>query len=195
MALVPAAVDAVLRDLEVFGRENDAHIADRNRKMLNLERDTAELVHLLVRSGNRRRVLEIGTSNGYSTIWIAAALGEGGILETLDRDGDKLAEARRNLARAGLDGRVRFYHGAGTDIVGALPGPFDCVFFDADRVSAPDQLALLLPRLTRGCLLLADNALSHPDQIAGYVAAVEALPGVSTTILPVGKGLHVTCCP
>ncbi len=195
MALVTAAVDAVLRDLEAFGRENDAHTSDRNRKMLNLERETAELVHLLVRSGNRRRVLEIGTSNGYSTIWIAAALGENGVLETLDRDGDKLADARRNLARAGLDGRVRVYHGAGIDIVDALPGPFDCVFFDADRVSAPDQLRILVPKLTRGCLLLADNALSHPDQIAGYIAAVDALPGIRTTILPIGKGLHVAHCP
>ena len=54
-----------------------------------------------------------------------------------------------------------------------LPGPFDCVFFDADRVSAPKQLELLLPKLALPALLLADNATSHPDQIAGYLARVE----------------------
>ncbi|MCW2238647.1 O-methyltransferase [Azospirillum canadense] len=192
--LVDAAVDHVLRDLESFGRENDSREGDRARKMLNLERETAELVHVLVRSGRRRRVLEIGTSNGVSTLWLAAALRATGATEPLisvERDPAKSAEARANLERAGLADRVHLLVGDATEVVAGLPGPFDCVFFDADRWSAPDQLRLLLPKLERDCLLLADNALSHPQEIAGYIAAVEALPDFGSTTFPVGKGLHV----
>lgn len=192
--LVDAAVETVLRDLERFGHANDAREAERSRKMLNLERDTAELLHMLVRTGRRRRVLEIGTSNGISTIWLAAALTAGGGAEPLvsiERDPGKSAQARANLERAGLADGVRLLVGDATETVGALPGPFDCVFFDADRWSAPDQLALLLPKLERDCLLLADNALSHPQEIAGYIAAVDALPGFASTTFAVGKGLHV----
>lgn len=192
--LLDATAERVLRDLERFGAENDAHEADRSRKMLNLERDTAELLHVLVRAGRRRRVLEIGTSNGISTIWLAAALRAIGATEPLvsiERDAGKLAQARENLERAGLAGHVRLLHGDATETVAALSGPFDCVFFDADRWSAPGQLRLLLPKLEPDCLLLADNALSHPEEIAGYVAAVAALPGFAATVFALGKGLHV----
>ncbi len=192
--LVDAAVDRVLRDLESFGRENDNREGDRARKMLNLERETAELVHVLVRSGRRRRVLEIGTSNGVSTLWLAAALRAIGATEPLvsvERDPAKSAEARANLERAGLADHVRLLVGDATEVVAGLAGPFDCVFFDADRWSAPDQLRLLLPKLDRDCLLLADNALSHPQEIAGYIAAVDALPEFASTTFAVGKGLHV----
>lgn len=189
--LLSAPIDAVLRDLETFGRENDAHIADRARKMLNLERETAEVLHLLIRGGNRRRVLEIGTSNGYSAIWIAAALPAGCVLETVERDEEKVAEARRNLERTGLSERVRIYQGEATATVAGLSGPFDCVFFDADRTSAPEQLRLLLPKLASDCLLLADNALSHPFEIAAYCAAVAGMSDFVSTTLPIGKGLHI----
>ena len=196
--LVDAAVDRVLRELERFGRENDGREDDRARKMLNLERETAELVHVLVRSGRRRRVLEIGTSNGVSTLWLAAALRATGATEppteplvSVEREPAKSAEARANLERAGLANHVRLLVGDATEVVAGLPGPFDCVFFDADRWTAPDQLRLLLPKLERDCLLLADNALSHPEEIAGYIAAVEDLPDFAATTFAVGKGLHV----
>ncbi|HYG85038.1 MAG TPA: class I SAM-dependent methyltransferase [Azospirillum sp.] len=187
-----------MRDLENFGRENDAREADRARKMLNLERDTAELLHILVRTGRRRRVLEIGTSNGISTIWLAAALRATGATEPLvsvERDPGKLAQARANLKRADLADHVRLLQGDATEVVASLSGPFDCVFFDADRWSAPEQLRLLLPKLEQDCVLLADNALSHPEEIAGYIAAVKVLPDFAATIFAVGKGLHVACRP
>ena len=81
--------------------------------------------------------------------------------------------------------------GEATDIVAVLSGPYDCVFFDADRITAPAQLELLLPKLTRPALLLADNALSHPNEIQGYIRRVEEMPNISHAILPVGKGLSV----
>ncbi len=160
--------------------------------MLNLEPDTAELVSILARSSGPKRALEIGTSNGYSAIWIAAAIGPaGGRLLSIDRSPHKHSMARENLAKAGLLDYVDLRLGEASDVLGALRGPFDFVFFDGDRVNAPQHLTLLLPRLAPGALILADNALSHPDQIAEYMAMVRSHKQLQHVLVPIGKGLSV----
>ena len=186
------AIAPLLEELSAAGLAHDAGEPVHARRRLNLEPETARLVAILVRAGRRSRVLEIGTSNGYSTIWLAWAVRDaGGTVTSIERDAGKQAEAAENLRRAGLLDAVRLVHGDATQVVGGLTGPFDCVFFDADRVSAPDQLRLLLPRLAPDALLLADNVLSHPGEIAGYVAALEELEGFVRIVVPTGKGLSV----
>jgi len=187
-----AALIALLDDLARQGQAHDAAEPEHGRRLLNLEPETAMLLAILVRSGRRTRVLEIGTSNGYSTIWLAWAVRDaGGTVTSVERDAAKQAEAAENLRRAGLLDAVRLLQGDATEVVAGLDGPFDCVFFDADRLSAPAQLRLLLPRLTPDALLLADNVRSHPDEIAGYLAALEALPAFERLVVPIGKGLSV----
>ena len=185
-------IRTLLTELYAAGQLNDAREQERSKKMLNLEPDTAQFVHILIRSSRRTRLLEIGTSNGYSTIWLAwAARATGGHITSIDRNADKQAQADANLRHAGLRERVDLLCGDATEIVASLPGPFDCVFFDADRLSAPTQLALLVPKLAPDALILADNVLSHPDEIAGYLAALEALSEFDRVIVPIGKGLSV----
>jgi predicted O-methyltransferase YrrM len=186
-------LDELLRELEIAGERNDTHETDRKKKFLNLERPTAELLYVLLQVCRSKNVLEIGTSNGYSTIWIAAALRHLTDAKFISVEilPEKLALARKNLAGAGFEQRVELMEGNATDVVARLEGPFDCVFFDADRVSAPSQLRLLLPKLTDGVLLLADNALSHLDEISAYRTTVEGLPDFVCTLTPVGKGLHI----
>jgi predicted O-methyltransferase YrrM len=187
-----AALTSMLDELSEAGVAHDAGEAEHRRRRLNLEPETARLVAILVRSSGRTRVLEIGTSNGYSTIWLAWAVREaGGTVTSVERDAGRQAEAAENLRRAGLLDGVHLVTGDATRAVAELEGPFDCVFFDADRVTAPDQLRLLLPRLTRDVLLLADNVLSHPGEIAGYLAALEELTGFERVVVPIGKGLSV----
>lgn len=185
-------VKKVLAELERFGREHDATESDRSRKMLNLDPQTAALVSLLARGSQARSVLEIGTSNGYSTMWLAWSVRDsGGRVTTLDRRAEKQAMARENLERAGLAEVVEFQLGDATELVSRLPGPYDFVLFDADRVSAPRQLEILLPKLSERVFVLADNALSHPGEIAAYLEAVEAQPEFTHVVVPVGKGLSV----
>ena len=188
-----AELDQLLRELETEGQRNDAQQTDRKKKFLNLERPTAELIYLLLQASRRKQILEIGTSTAFSTIWIAAALKDCSDAKfmSVEISPEKLALARKNLARAGFSHGVELMEGNATDVVADLKGPFDCVFFDADRVSAPAQLRLLLPKLSADVLLLADNALSHPDEISAYKAMVEQLPGFVCTLTPVGKGLHI----
>jgi predicted O-methyltransferase YrrM len=192
IALSPPAA-SVLAELEAFGAEHDARDIAHAEKMLNLDRPAAELIYLLLTGTRRARILEIGTSNGYSAIWLASALRETGgePLLTIDRSAEKIAGARENVRRASLDEYVLFLHGDATEICKGLEGPFDAIFFDADRWSAPDQLSVLLPKLTPDALLLADNELSHPAEIAGYIDAVERLPGFDSTTATVGKGVHI----
>jgi predicted O-methyltransferase YrrM len=99
--------------------------------------------------------------------------------------------ARENLVRAGFENYVELRLGDASAIARELPGPFDLVFFDADRVTAPEQLRILLPKLTPRALLLADNVLSHPSEIAGYLNAVMALTDFEHVIVPIGKGLSI----
>ena len=187
-----AEIRAFLTELYEIGKQNDAREQERSKKMLNLEPETAQFLHILIRSSRRTRLLEIGTSNGYSTIWLAwAASLTGGQVISIDHDADKQAKADTNLRRAGLREVVTLRCGDATEIVARLPGPFDCVFFDADRYSAPAQLSLLMPKLTPDVLILADNVLSHPTEIAAYLKALEALPQFDRVIVPIGKGLSV----
>lgn len=182
----------LLGELRAWGQANDAGEADYARKMLNLEPETAHLISILVRSGRRRQVLEIGTSNGYSTIWLAwAARVHDGWVLSIDHNPVKHGLAEANLRRAGLRERVELRQGDALELVAALPGPFDVVFLDADRRQYPDLLALLLPRLMPGALVLADNALSHPEEMAAYLAALTARPEFDHLVVPVGKGLSV----
>jgi predicted O-methyltransferase YrrM len=186
------AIRSLLAELETWGNENDAREQDRRKKMLNLEPDTARFISILVRSSQRKSLLEIGTSNGYSTIWLAWAVSAtGGHITSLERDADKNAQADANLQRAGLRDSVDLLLGDATEIVASLDGPFDFVFFDADRISAPDQLKFLKSKLLPGALVLADNVLSHPDEIAGYLAAIEATPDFDHIVIPIGKGLSL----
>ena len=189
-------LEPILHELEAAGPAHDAAEPERRRKRLNLERETARLLQLLVLHGRCCHVLEIGTSNGVSALWLADALRRipgAAPLVTIEREAEKAAEARANVARAELTDWVDVRTGDATEVVTGLPGPFDAVFFDADRVSAPEQLRLLLPKLAPDVLLVADNALSHPEEFAGYLAAVAALPGFTTMTVPIGKGLHVAC--
>lgn len=190
--MIDQEIRAILAELEQFGRDNDAREQDRAKKMLNLEPDTAHLLSILVRKGKCTNVLEVGTSNGYSTIWLAwAAKQLDGRIISIDRSAEKQHMADDNLRRAGLRDWVELRCGDATEIITALPGPFECVFFDADRHSAPGQLKLLLPKLAKGALVLADNVLSHPEEIAPYLETVTNLPEFDHIVVPVGKGLSI----
>lgn len=182
----------LLTELETWGRQNDEHQQERGKKMLNLDRDSARLISLLIRSSRRTRLLEIGTSNGYSTIWLAWAAGTaGGRVISIDRSAEKHALADANLKRAGLRDLVDLRLGDATDVLATLPGPFDFVFLDAGRLSYPAQLSSLMPKLTPDVIVLADNALSHPEEMVGYFGALAALPEFDHLVVPVGKGLSV----
>jgi predicted O-methyltransferase YrrM len=118
-----------------------------------------KLLHLLARAIGARRVLEIGTLGGYSTIWLGRALGPDGRVVTLEREPRHAAVAADNLARAGLAEQVDIVVGPALETLPDLDGPFDLVFVDADKPSNAAYLAHAL-RLSRpGALIVVDNVV------------------------------------
>jgi predicted O-methyltransferase YrrM len=189
---MPENLRRLLSELEQWGQENDAHQIEHGRKMLNLEPDTAQLLSIFVQNGRHTRLLEVGTSNGYSTIWLAwAAQQTGGHVTSIEHDAAKQAMAAANLQRAGLNDMVTLCLGDATEVLRELTGPFDFVFLDADRRQYPAQLPLILSRLTPNALLLADNVHSHPQEIAPYLEAISAQGAFEHVVIGVGKGLSV----
>ncbi|MGH6691610.1 MAG: O-methyltransferase, partial [Gammaproteobacteria bacterium] len=165
------ALLAFLDKLAAAGDAHDARETEHARRMLNITRDTGRFLWILARAMAATRILEVGTSNAFSTIWLADAVREaGGRVTTLERQPAKIALARANLAAAGLDRFVDIIEGLAVETLLALPGPFDLVFLDADRPNYLAYLELALPKLRPGGMLVADNVVSHAHELTDYVA-------------------------
>jgi predicted O-methyltransferase YrrM len=122
-----------------------------------------KLLHLLARSIGARSVIEIGTLGGYSTIWLARAVGEHGRVLSLEADARYAEVARANIAHAGFAGTVEVRVGPALDTLALIateqPAPFDLVFIDADKVNTPEYFSWALPRTRSGGLIVADNVI------------------------------------
>ena len=188
--MTASELDALLAELEAFGKQNDATITERPRRMLNITRDTGEFLAVLVTAMNARRVLEIGTSNGYSTLWLAkAAQAIGGAVTTVEQAELKIAMARATFARSGLAALITVVHDDAGKVLRRTPDrAYDLVFLDSERPEYPGWWPDLRRVLRPGGLLVVDNATSHPEQMAPFVALVTADRTFTTSLVPVGNG-------
>ncbi|MDE3134413.1 MAG: class I SAM-dependent methyltransferase [Acidobacteriota bacterium] len=181
---------SLLDDLHRHGVEHDADRPDRLERLRNLEPDTAALLALLVRATGARHVLELGTSNGYSTVWLADAVAaNGGGLTSVELDPDRTTQAAHNLERAGLRALVdlRIQDAADT-LRQSDDGEWDLIFLDAERPAYagywPDLVRSLRPR----GVLVVDNVISHATEVAAFRALVSADDRVSEAVSPTGAG-------
>lgn len=126
---------------------------------INVAPNQGKFLHLLTLIAGARRVLEIGTLGGYSTIWLARALPADGRLVTLEADPAHAEVATANLRRAGLLDRVDVRVGAALDTLPQLQGPFDLVFIDADKPSNRDYVGWALRLARRGTVIVVDNVV------------------------------------
>jgi caffeoyl-CoA O-methyltransferase len=117
------------------------------------------LLALLVQISGARRIFEMGSAIGYSTIWLARAAGPRARVYYTDADPENLARARTFLRRAGVLKRVELLQGDALKLLRKTPGTFDMIFVDVDKHQYPAALRLTLPRLRRGGLLVTDNVL------------------------------------
>jgi predicted O-methyltransferase YrrM len=177
-------------ELEQFGKANDRAMTERSRRMLNITRDTGEFLAVLVRATVARRVLEIGTSNGYSTLWLAdAARAIGGAVTTIEAAAYKVELATQNFTRSGLASCITLVHDdAGLVLGRSADGVFDLVFLDSERSEYVGWWPHLQRVLRPGGLLVVDNATSHVEEMAAFVALVEADTSFTTSLVPVGNG-------
>ncbi len=132
---------------------------------------------LLVRITGAARILEIGTLGGYSTLWMAGALPDGGRIVTLEAEPIHAAVARDNIARAGMAGRVDVIEGRAVETLARLEGPFDLIFVDADKPSNPDYLRAALRLSRTGTVIVLDNVVRG----GGVVDAESSDPSIMGT--------------
>ncbi|OGO50777.1 MAG: hypothetical protein A2148_03550 [Chloroflexi bacterium RBG_16_68_14] len=180
---------AVLRRLEEEDRRDRADGTPRERRLRSVTPEVGAFLNLLVKIAGARRILEVGTSGGYSTVWLATAAGEtGGHVTTLEIDPAKIERARRSLSDAGMDDLVTIVEGDGRQTLATLDGPFDLAFLDTEKELYLDFLEPLVRLLRPGGLLVADNLLSHADDLAGFREAAESHPELECVLIPIPRG-------
>jgi predicted O-methyltransferase YrrM len=168
--------------------------ASIDQRLLPVGPDTGRLINIIARSYSAPTILEIGTSYGYSGIWLAeAARATGGRLITLELQDYKSAYAREMSAKAGLADHVDFRVGDALELIAALEGKVDFVLLDLWKDLYTPCLELFYPKLNPGAVIVADN-MTFPggEEVARYGRAVRAKPGISSVLLPVGSGLEVS---
>ena len=183
-------LDSQLKELEEFGKQNDLLASDSQPKMLNIPHETGMFLSILILLMNSRRILEIGTSNGYSTLWIAqAAQQTSGKVTTFEISSTKAEMARKNFEKSGLRQFIDPRLEDSSAFLNAQPdNSLDLIFLDADRTQYlsywSDLKRLLKPR----GLLVMDNAINHSQDVEGFVKLVCASPEFLCTTVPVGTG-------
>ena len=172
---------------------------ERGMPAIEVQPTAGKLLHLLVRMSQARRVLEIGTLAGYSTIWMAQALPDDGHLDTLEYLPEHAEIARANVAAAGLDNRVEVHVGTALETLPTLEGPYDFVFIDADKQNNTNYLQWAVRLGRPGTVVVLDNAvwegaLLDPEvdetNTPGIIAALELLgepPFDATVVQTVGS--------
>ena len=192
--LIPQT-DPLLREMEEYGSEHGVPSADR---------EVALFVEITARAINAKRCLEIGMAIGYTSLHLARAVGEDGLVVTIDPSDEMIKASEGYLTRAGLRDRVRIERGKALDVIPQLADTFDLLFIDALKEEYEDYLKLSLPKLRRGGVVIVDNLL-WGGQVAGEIrspdqeSSTNALrefnkyfvnhPKLRAEILSVGDGL------
>jgi predicted O-methyltransferase YrrM len=182
---------AYAEELYAAGRAHDAGEPDRLLRWRNVEPETAELLGVLIRAKHARNVLEIGTSNGYSTIWLGDAVeATGGSLVSLEIEAARTAIAAEHLERTGLGDRTDLRTEDAATALAAFPdAAFDLIFLDAERDAYVGYWPDLVRTLAPAGLLAVDNVISHAHDLVAFRQTVDGDDRVTQALVPIGAGL------
>lgn len=195
----------VLKKLEKRSRLEESNQIDveHDDRMLAITEDTGQFYNLFLKAIKAKKVLEIGTSVGYSTIWFADAVLENkGKIITIEQSPSKIARAKANFKEAKVDTIIENLHGKAVQILNDLSGKikteqekFDFVFLDADKELNIEYFDLVLPMVKVGGVIGTDNIL-YPEKfrpiMEKFVKHVKSKPNIQTFTLDLGKGEQLT---
>jgi predicted O-methyltransferase YrrM len=155
--------------------------------------EAGELIHGIILATGAKRAVEIGTSYGYSALWIASALAEnGGRLITIDHEHRKSEAAHANLNEAGLADIVELRTGTALDILEELDGPFDFAFNDADKENCQAYVEAIADKLSDRAVVITDNTTTHAEELAGFMKWIRQHPDFYSTSVTVGNGMEIS---
>jgi predicted O-methyltransferase YrrM len=185
------------REMALIAQLSHEEVARRvDEFLISIGPDTGSILNVLIKSARAQTILELGTSYGHSTVFLAeAAAVTGGRVITIDVSADKQGHAHEKLVAAGLDSAVDFCTGDAREIIASLPGPFDFVLIDLWKDLYIPCFDLVFPKLADGAFLAADNILfpefTRNDMVA-YQHHVRAKSGIESILLPVGSGIELS---
>jgi predicted O-methyltransferase YrrM len=199
------AIESVLVEYEKRGAAEFALQADigeeqwherRDEFLIAVGRETGTLLNILAKAIKAQVIVELGTSYGYSTVWLAeAARKTGGKVISLDLSAEKQDYASQVLRRAGLATHVEFLPGDARETLASLPGPFDFVLVDLWKDLYISCFDLFYPKLNPGAFIAADNMLrpeSYRPHAIAYRRHARSKPKIDSVLLPVGSGVELS---
>jgi predicted O-methyltransferase YrrM len=174
-----------INDLDALRHSRDDH--------WQIPRDEGDMLFHLALSSRAKVIVEVGTSYGFSGLFWAAALQQtGGKLHTIDINRKKYDSSKATFAKAGLSHIVSNYLGDALQIIPAIPGPIDLAFIDADKPLCRAFFDLLWPKISPGGAIITDNATTHREELAEYIACLRSIPNASSVEVAVGNGIEWT---
>ena len=171
-----------------------AELEKTQKQFWNVPRKTGVLLNMFIKMMNAKSALEVGTSNGYSGIWLAKALKEtGGKLTTIEYYDKRQSVAIENFKICGIDDVVRPLQGSACDVIESLDESekFDFVFIDANKREYVKYFELVKPHLTPKAMIVADNIISHAEKVQTFIDAVDADDEFQYEIVEVPGGILV----
>jgi predicted O-methyltransferase YrrM len=188
---IPKPILNRMRELEAqdeLDRQNGTPHLQRLRQIPPV---TGKFLALLCASAPKGGVLEVGTSGGYSSLWLSLACRErGDHLTTFEILEEKVARANETFDAAQVTNQIQLIHGDAREVIDGYKDIAFC-FLDAEKDIYLDIYEKLMPNLASGGILAADNVISHADELSDFVAQAEDDPRVDTLVVPIGKGILV----
>ncbi len=191
---------AIRETLDELERQRESQTmepgADIDTKMLAVGPETAAFLNTLIRSTGARRVVEVGGSMGYSTIWQGEAVeANGGRLTSLEQVPSKIAALKGRIEQAGLGDTIEVMEGDALVSLASLDGPYDLVLIDAWKDDYPAYFDLIFPKMRLGGLMVADNMITPApvgEGITAYAKIARNNPAARSQLVNVGNGLELT---
>ncbi len=184
--------DFLINKFDEITRETMLSLEKTQREFWNISRATAEFLYLSIIEHGAKNVLEVGTSNGYSGLWLSKALKQtGGHLTTIEYYPKRQNIAIENFTKCGTIDVVTPIIGSACDVLRDLPqdAMFDFVFVDANKRESIDYFNLIHPHLVKGGIYTCDNVLSHKEKVQPFIDAINAHPDYENVVLELPAGL------
>lgn len=164
------------------------------KRYWNISPELGSFLNLLILTQNYKTILEVGTSNGYSGIWMAAALKKtGGKLYTIEsHQKERYRLASKNFQKIGLQKQVVQILGHAPEAIPQKPEKFDLIFLDATKMEYPQYFTALKNRVKAPGLIIADNIRTHPEQTSAYQKLVHKTAGWQNFALEIGSGILIS---
>ena len=174
-----------------------------DEKMLAITKDTGIFYNMLLRIQKPKKILEIGTSTGYSTLWFADAMSKNSKIITIEKNPKKVKLAKKNFRKAGVSNRIEIKEGIARDVLIQLSKfkksktqeRFDFIFIDADKEEYPFYFDICLPMLKKDGIIAADNIIfprRFKKYIKKYLNHINGIQNIQSITIPIGNGQEIS---